>query len=142
MRMFSLSFLLVALLTLTGCYCVDFGASERLSSTPIAGEPGKVEGHLLVQNCGWYLFHCIPLVCGNTNEDSWFPWVFFRNETDSALIEKRFAEKAEELGCRAVNVSVINDDTVTMDVPGFDFPVIVAYILCFRDTEVSGVLVK
>ena len=49
--------------------------------------------HVLASNYGWYLFHCIPLACGNASKDPWFPWVLFRDDVTLDKIQSRFMER-------------------------------------------------
>lgn len=124
---------------LCGCYSMDTAASPTLSACTLAADDGEIVEHVLLRNSGWFLFERIPLVCGNT-DDSWFPWTFFKNETDLAFVEQKLAARARNLDARVVQENVINNGSTLMSIPTVD--IALPYLLCRRETQISALLVK
>ena len=100
----------------------------------------RAEEHLLVSNYGWYLFNCIPLVCGKARKGATSPWAFFCNEVDETLIQERFTDYAAERGYDVEDIVMFNNEQVLLDV--YNIPVPIPYICCYREMQLSGVLVK
>lgn len=132
----------LAALLVSGCYYIYPASSPTLSQCKFANEDGEIVEHLFVENCGWYLFYTIPICCGDTDESHWFPLVFFDDQVTDEAIQRRFAERVKAKGARAVGVTMVNRETVTFDVPGLPFPVVVPYILCAREVQISGTLIR
>lgn len=122
--------LLAALLAAggTGCFSLE-------TSTTVHPE----EEHVLVSNYGWYLFGFIPIVCGNADGESSFPFALFRNDVTMDKIQRAFMDYAEKQGKTDVyELSYSNDDTVLFEIPGTQFPVPIPYIVTYREIILSG----
>lgn len=119
-----------AFAVLAGCFTVESG---RIESTG--------EDNVLVSNYGWYLFHCIPLACGNANDDSFLPWVMFRNDVTMDKIQGRFFKHADsQKGKKAKNLSYMTHESVLLEIPGSNLPIPLPYILTYKEIQLSGVL--
>lgn len=125
-----------------GCYSFHGASSPALSQCRAAGDGRAVVEHVLVQNSGWFLFHRLPIVVGNV-EDRWYlPWTFFRNDVSLSVVEGVLASYARSKGLDVVHEQVIDDDCTVFEVPFVNFPVALPWILTYRETEVSAVLVE
>ncbi len=121
-----------ATLCLTGCFSIDRAAIPRSNKE-----------HLLVGNYGWYLFHLIPLVCGNASEDAATPWVLFRNDVTLNKIQSRFMKTAQDCGkAKESNLTYITHETVLFEIPGLNLPVPIPYFITYREVQLSGILEK
>lgn len=131
MRKIIRSAALLSLVCLSGCFSVD---SRVLRSTG--------DEHVLVSNYGWWLFNCVPLLCGNaTDEDErLLPWVFFRNDVTLEKAQAGITRYASERGGKITGLVYRNDNKVLMSVPGLGIPVPIPYLLCYREVQLSGVL--
>jgi len=125
-----------------GCYTVHTASSPSLSKLKLSGENGEIVEHVLFENTGWFLFYHIPIVCGNTADDAVLPMSFFSDQVTDDTVWRRMEERAKSLGARAVRTADASIEDVTFDVPGLSFPLVVPYVLCYREAQVSGVLVK
>lgn len=115
---------------LSGCFCADVARS------PVLGR--DVEAHVIVTNYGWSLFGCIPIVCGNRNEDSWCPFAFFRDDVKLEYVHGRLEKLAKSTGCGLRDVTVLSDNDVLFDAYYSPVPWIVVY----REVNVSANLVR
>ncbi len=123
---------LCAMVSCAGCFTIDRAAV-----------PTTDEDHQLVGNYGWYLFHVIPLACGNASEDAWFPWVLFRNDVRMNKVQTRFMKEAEKCGKpKASNLAYITHEQVLFEVPGLNFPIPLPYFITYREIQLSGILTK
>lgn len=128
---------------LAGCFSFETtplggstGRSLKLQSTH-----GKATEHVVVSNFGWYLFNCWPIVCGNAHENRRTPWVFFRNDVDEDLLQRRLMKYAAARGCNATDVNLFNNAEVLMSigVGGVSLPV--PYLISYRELQYSCSLV-
>lgn len=126
----------------SGCYFKYASGGPHVERCRYHDTGEQVVEHLFVENYGWYLFGTIPLFCGDTDESSRFPLTFFDDQCNTDVLRQRFNEHVAQKGLEARGISVVNSDVVTFDVPGFAFPVIIPYIICARDIQISGTLVK
>ena len=138
--------LLLFTFSFSGCYFKYAASSPTLAEMKYAGSGEQVKEHLMVENCGWYLFTCLPICCGDTDEEAFCPLTFFDDQCTSEIIEARFNERVKEIAAEDPSIQVrginwVNDDKVTFDVPGFSFPLVIPYILTFRDRQISGTVV-
>ncbi len=129
MRHFRLLLLLGVTICLTGCFTLD---SADIRSTG--------EEHVCVGNRGWYLFHVIPLACGNAAEEPFMPWAFFRNDVTMDKIQKRFTDYAAFYGKEVGDMSYFTQESVLFEIPGTDFPIPLPYLLTYKEVQLSGVL--
>ena len=70
-----------------------------LETTPLGDAAGHSIGlygsdepateHVVVSNFGWYFFNRWPIVCGNAREGRKTPWVFFRDDVNEHLLQRR-----------------------------------------------------
>ena len=119
----------LAAMCLAGCFSL-----ERARIRSIDKE------HVLVSNYGWYLFHFIPVACGNASFNAWTPWVAFRNDVTLDKIQSRFMNYANFYGKKTRDMSYYTQESVLFEIPGTDFPVPLPYILTYKEVQLSGVL--
>ncbi len=121
--------LIFAILLFAGCFSIE---SSVVRSTK--------QEHVLVSNYGWYLFHFIPLACGNASEDPLLPLVMFRNDVTMDKIQKQFFNYAKSQNKEAMDLVYSNRETVLFEFPGSSVSFPVPYILTYREIQLSGVL--
>ena len=115
---------------LSGCFTIE---NTKIEATG--------EHHVFVSNYGWYLFNCIPLVCGNASPNAKIPFVIFRNDVTMDKIQRRFMERAKSISDGEIHdLSYSNDDSVLFEVPGLEFPFPIPYVLTYQETMLSGVV--
>ena len=124
---------LCATFCLTGCFSIESGTFARAHSE-----------HVLVSNYGWYLFHFIPVACGNASEDRWLPWAMFRDDVTMEKIQTRFMNYAEQNGgvTNVHNLAYTTRQSVMLELPGLDLPLPIPYLLTYRETQLSGEIRK
>ena len=116
---------------LAGCFSIENG---RLKSSG--------EEQVLVSNYGWYLFHFIPIACGNASEGAVTPWVLFRNDVTMDKVQKRFFSYADTReNIKAEDLSYRTYESVLFEIPGSNIPIPLPYILSYKEIQLSGVLV-
>ena len=98
--------------------------------------------HVVVANTGWFLFNFIPVACGNTADDATLPWKFFRNSVHERVLHDRITKYAAERQCDLEELNVFNDEQVLLTLPGLDFPILIPYVITYRELQISGVLVR
>ena len=150
-RIIHIGLVLPAILLLAGCYSMDIAANSALGN-PLAkasvaqgkattgGQASRRPEHVVVSNYGWYLFNRIPLACGNTSPDAFFPWAFFSNQVSSSLLHDRMMSYAAATNANVKELAFFRDEQVFFNIPGTQFPVPIPYVLCFREIQFSGVL--
>lgn len=121
--------ILGAALCLAGCFSIDSGHLARTG-----------DEHILVSNYGWYLFHYIPVACGNANEHRWFPSVAFRDDVTMDKIQRRFMAYADSIGKNDIrDLSFTSRESVMLELPWLNLPLPVPYLLTYREIQLSGV---
>jgi len=127
---------------MSGCYSIQVASSQDFSNCRLAAEEDRIPaGHMLVQNEGWFLFDKLPIVCGNANTESWFPWTFFSDEVSMDYVQKAIVRRAKVRGERIVQMNAINHNQTLITLPGtqgFSVP----YIICHHKTQISVVFLK
>ena len=116
---------------LAGCFSLE---SARVRSID--------KEHVLVSNYGWYLFHFIPVVCGNASLDAWTPWVFFRDDVTLDKVQGRFMHHARGEGRAAEDLVYETSESVMLEIPGLNTPLPIPYLLTYREIQLSGMLTK
>lgn len=146
MKFYLLQLGLLALLGLTpGCFSMESapihaGSVGALRIRAAGGAPAE---HVVIANNGWYLFNAWPLACGNAEEKSpRFMWKFFSNDVNADILQNRLSRYAARRGCDIEELNVFNDEEVFLSIPGTSFPIPLPYIITFRETQLSCVLVK
>lgn len=117
-------------LCLTGCFTIQ---RAKIKSTD--------KEHVYVANYGWYLFHTVPVACGNANRDRWLPWVMFRDDVTMDKVQGRFMEYANGQRMGVEDMCYTVTDSVMLSIPGIDLPIPVPYLLTYREVQLSGTLV-
>lgn len=132
----------ISAVLLSGCYSIQVARSPAFSRCRIAAEEDCVPtAHMLVQNDGWFLFDRLPIVCGNANTESWFPWTFFKDEVSMEYVQKAIVRRAKMRGERIVQMNAINHNATLMSLPstqGLSVP----YLICHHATQISVVFEK
>ena len=128
---------------LAGCF--------NFETTPLGASAGrtlklqstneKATEHVVVSNFGWYLFNRWPIVCGNAREGRKTPWVFFRDDVNEHLLQRRLMKYAAARECNATDVNLFNNAEVLMSigVDGMSLPV--PYLISYRELQYSCSLV-
>ena len=128
---------------LAGCF--------NFEKTPLGASAGRTlklqsthetaTEHVVVSNFGWYLFNRWPIVCGNAQEGRRTPWVFFRDDVNEHLLQRRLMKYAAERECNATDVNLFNNAEVLMSIGigGVSLPV--PYLISYRELQYSCSLV-
>ena len=135
------AFLAVAL-TAAGCCTRCSVAPVHMKGLGVVGASGEFAEHYHVRNCGWYLFDKIPLLCGNADPNSLCGITLFSDQVRTDTMMRLFNDRVRATGTKPASVATIVDDWVTLEVPGVSFPLILPYIICYREVQISGVLVR
>jgi len=121
--------LVCAALNLAGCFTL-----EKAEISNIHGE------HVLASNYGWYLFHFIPIVCGNARYDAWAPWVMFRDDVTMDKVQSRFMHHVNGQGMDVEDLVYTTRESVMLEIPGINTTLPIPYLLTYREVQLSGVL--
>lgn len=137
-----LAIVLPLVLALSGC-CLRYSiAPEHMKGLPYGDGDREFVEHYYVLNYGWYLFDRFPLACGDTDPDALIRFSFFSDQVRSDLLMQQFNDRVKATGTEPCSVVTTIEDGVTFDVPGLSFPLVLPYIICFREVQVSGVLTR
>lgn len=98
--------------------------------------------HAVASNYGWYLFNAIPLVTGNANVESFFPWAFFSDDVRFDVLQTHLVELAEKRGAQLRELNLSRDESIFFDVPGLSIPLPIPYLFCYHEKQVSAVLAE
>lgn len=112
-----------------GCFSIEKGMVKSTG-----------EEHVLASNYGWYLFHFIPLACGNASSDPLLPSVLFRNDVTHDKVQARFMQYAESRGCGTKDLSYTTRESVMLEIPGFGTTLPIPYLVTYREVQLSGML--
>jgi hypothetical protein len=132
----------IAMAFLAGCFSMDVATTSSLKKSALSPEDGRPMEHIVVANYGWFLFNWIPIACGNARPGASFPWRFFSNHVDSALLHDRMMSHAAAKNADVRDLVFTRDEKVIFDLPSTDIPLPIPYILCFREIQFSGVLTQ
>ena len=133
---------LAAALALAGCFTRCSVAPEHLKGLGVVGSDGEFVEHYHIRNSGWYLFDKIPLVCGDTTPNSLFGIALFSDQVRTDTMTRIFNDRVRATNTKLVSAATIVDDWVTLEIPGVSFPLVLPYIVCYREVQISGVLVR
>ena len=133
---------LAAVLATAGCYTNDSVSPEHIKGLGVVGSNGEFVEHCHICNSGWYLFDRIPLACGDTDPNSLLGVAFFSDQVRTDVITRIFNDRVRSTNTKPADVVTIVNDLVTFEVPGVSFPLILPYIICYREVQISGVLVR
>lgn len=143
MKMFSLHVIIaLSAIVLGGCYSMDVGSNSALRNSELVEGVDKPVEHVLISNYGWYLFNCIPLVCGNSAPDGKFPWKFFDDQVNPILLHDRMMSYANSKGANVKSLMFTRDERVFFDVPGTEIPCPIPFFVCYQEMQLSAVLVR
>ena len=142
MKIHALSIVVLFAIVLGGCYSTDVGTNTALQNSELKEGVDKPIEHVLISNYGWYLFNCIPLVCGNATPGESFPWKFFTDQVNPILLHDRLMTYANSKDANVKNIVFSRDERVFFDVPGTEIPCPLPFLVCYQEIQLSGVLVK
>ena len=142
MKIHALSIVVLFAIVLGGCYSTDVGTNTALQNSELKEGVDKPIEHVLISNYGWYLFNCIPLVCGNATPGESFPWKFFTDQVNPILLHDRMMEYANSKNANVKNIVFTRDERVFFEVPGTEIPCPLPFLVCYHEIQLSGVLVK
>ena len=120
-----------------GCFSME--AAPLRGVHTLHGAPTR---HVAIANNGWYLFNAWPLACGNARENATFRWRFFSDEVNIDLLQERLTRYAARENCDVTDLIVNNDEQVLLSIPSTTIAIPIPYVLTFRETQLSCVLVK
>ena len=135
-------FSVLPFLALAGCFSIDRGTSDAFRNSRLNVTDGEPVEHVLVANYGWYLFDCVPIVCGNAKPGASFPFRFFGDNVKADMLQDRLVKYAADKRNDIVDLHYFHNSNVLFTIPGLNIPVPVPYVLCYREIQFSGVLVK
>ena len=118
-----------ALAVVAGCFSIE---------KAVVGSTG--EEHVLVSNYGWYLFHFLPVACGNASQGAALPSVFFRDDVTLDKVQDRFMRHAQEEGREVLGLSCVSRESVMLELPGFGTTLPIPYLVTYREVQLSGTL--
>ena len=133
---------LAALSLCSGCFTMATATNDSLKRSRHSGMSGTPIEHVVVSNYGWYLFNCIPLVCGNAKQGASFPWTFFRDEVTTDVVQNRLTAYAARKGAHLAELNLYVNDNVLFEVPGTSIPIPMPYVLCYHERLVSALLLE
>ncbi len=133
---------LAALSLCSGCFTMATATNDSLKRSHHSGMSGTPVEHIVVSNYGWYLFNCIPLVCGNAKKGASFPWTFFKDEVTSDIVQNRLTDYAARKGKNLAELNLYINDNVLFEVPGTSIPIPMPYVLCYHERLVSALLME
>ena len=142
MKILALSIVVLFAIMLGGCYSMDVGTNAALQNSELVEGVDKPIEHVLISNYGWYLFNCIPLVCGNATPGESFPWIFFTDHVNPILLHDRMMTYANSKNANVKNIMFTRDEKVFFEVPGTEIPCPIPFFVCYQEIQLSGVLVK
>ena len=142
MKILALPIVVLLAVMLGGCYSMDVGTNAVLQKSELVEGVDKPIEHVLISNYGWYLFNCIPLVCGNATPGESFPWKFFTDQVNPILLHDRLMTYANSKNANVKNIVFSRDERVFFDVPGTEIPCPLPFLVCYQEIQLSGVLVK
>ena len=120
-----------ASISFAGCFSVEVAPSTVL------GE--GVEKHITVENYGWYLLGCVPLVCGNEKLDSWCAFSIFCDEVRPEIAYSKMKDVARREGYEITDFHVINDNDV-LQVEAYS--VTIPWLVVRKEVSLSANLAK
>ena len=118
----------------TGCFTVDTATSALLA--PDADE------HVIVRNSGWYLFGCLPLVCGNPDLDSSWGSTFFSDEVTLEVAHDALVRHAANTGREVRDIMVLDDREALFSISLPVVSVSIPWVVQKKEANVSATLVK
>lgn len=127
---------------LGGCFSMDVATNAALRDSELVENRSKPIEHVLISNYGWYLFNCIPIVCGDATPGAGFPWKFFSNHVDPVILHDRMMKHANEKNADVKSLVLSRDEQVFFDLPGSDIPCPIPFLVCYHEIQISGVLVE
>lgn len=98
--------------------------------------------HAVASNYGWFLFNVIPLVTGNANVESVFPWAFFSDDVRFDLLQGHLVALAKKRNAQLREINLTRNESVFFDVPGLGLPLPIPYLFCYHEKQVSAVLAE
>lgn len=140
MRTILLIMTMTLLFLLCGCYSMEIASNEAFRNSNATNDSSAPIEHVLVSNYGWYLFNCIPLVCGNASHDASFPWKFFTKQVSPAVLHDRMMSYANSKKANVRNLVATHNEKVFFDIPGSDIPVPIPFLLCYQEIQLSAIL--
>lgn len=118
-------------LACSGCFTLDSSTSALLA--PDADE------HVIVRNYGWFLFGCVPLVCGNADVESIWGSTFFSNEVTLDVAHGVLSRHAAASG-REIRDVMMLDDRQALFVPFSISYIPIPWIVQYKEVNVSATL--
>ena len=140
MKLFAKTLLVAGGVMLSGCFSMEVATTRSLKQSALSPDDATPREHVVVSNYGWYLFNYVPLACGNTTPEAWFPWTFFSDRVSSPLLHDKMMTYAAAKRANVKELAFFRDEQVFFNIPGTKFTIPIPYLLCFREIQFSGVL--
>jgi len=115
---------------LSGCLSVE--------RAPVPGEGAGTQ--VLVRNYGKFLLNCVPMGCGNANENPKCDFVMFRNDVTMEKVQRRFLAECGKVGGEVTDVSYFSRDDVFLRIPFMGIELPIPYLWTHREIQISGVV--
>jgi len=112
---------------LTGCLTVE---KAKL--------PGGDGAHVFVANRGKYLLNCVPMGCGNVNENPKCDFVMFRNDVTMDKMQHRFFIECAKVGSEVTDIAYHSTDNIFLEVPLWSFNIPIPYLWTTREIQITG----
>lgn len=125
---------------LCGCYSMEIAGNPALRNSRSTDGSGKPVEHVLISNYGWYLFNCVPVVCGNASAGASFPWKFFSDQVTPGIVHNRMMEYATSKKADVEELVANYDEKVFLQIPEVQVPI--PFLLCYREVQMSAVLTE
>jgi hypothetical protein len=142
MKITILSIIAILMLAFSGCYSIDIGTNSALQNSELVDGIDKPIEHVVISNYGWYLFNCLPIVCGNATPGASFPWKLFTDHVNPILLHDRLMNYADAKNADIKNIVFSRDEKVFFDLPGTEIPCPIPFFICYHEIQISGVLVR
>ena len=96
-----------------GCTTVEISQPGSLKGLDVKGAGGKADRAIMLGNEGYFLFHCIPLVCGDVTWDAKKGGIvdeisFFSDELKGDRMAVAMFHYAESQNCDLVDLVINN----------------------------------
>jgi len=94
----------------------------------------------MVRNYGKYLLNCVPMGCGNVNENPKCDFVMFRDDVTMDKMQHRFLIECNKLGTDITDITYHSYDNVFLQIPLWSFNIPIPYLWTTREIQITGVV--
>lgn len=97
-------FIALAMAALSGCVSIERSNRAALKRLPIEGTPGNPERLVHVENYGYYLFNCIPIITGSTRNGAIGKTRWFSDDVTLDDTQRIMMNEAKANDCLATQI--------------------------------------